>query len=368
MDIKEIREIKNVLKPGNSNVTNIFGSYISNAGSILAEMEIKTSELSGDEEKLYFKFLRRVLTGDIGKKLTDVTFTDDTDEYRLLQGLKESRLEDEALRKLFFERICENVQCKSNYVVLLAFDTYDVPFKGKDGEEIEDASEDVFEYIVCSICPIKDTKAILQYDPDAKRFKGVKAGGNIDVPDMGFMFPLFEEREANESKVLYYSKNLSNDHENLIGTVFGKTDLKEKLEAAKEKQEKEDKVKAVKPESDNNVSLMEDNETESNQKNKDIFEGDGTDIDVSELPEEEVQQDPLIDISKEPPEFPGIMLPEENNEHVESVIRILMNPEFVATLQTKTIEGKEYILIPAIDNVSINGIMFDNNSDTENQK
>ena len=37
---------------------------------------------------------------------------------------------------------------------MLAHDSYDVPYRGKDDEVQADASDQVFSYLVCCVCPV----------------------------------------------------------------------------------------------------------------------------------------------------------------------------------------------------------------------
>lgn len=59
-------------------------------------------------------------------------------------------------------------------MILLAYDTYDVPYRSKDGEQQEDASSEVYSYFLCSICPVKMTKPALSYYVNENMFHNRK--------------------------------------------------------------------------------------------------------------------------------------------------------------------------------------------------
>ena len=121
-----------------------------------------------EEAELYLKQLKKAISGTLGKNLLDIGFStkqvEDSDEHRLLQALRLSHLRDEDMRELFYQRVIESLDFgDESYVILLASDSYDIPFKGNDDEIWEEGSNEVFDYMICCICPVKDAKASLRY-------------------------------------------------------------------------------------------------------------------------------------------------------------------------------------------------------------
>ena len=95
---------------------------------------------------------------------------------------------------------------ETNYLILLAADAYDVPYRGKDDELQADASGDVYKYFVCAICPVKAPTLELRYDTDENFFHPSSTGHIALAPELGFLFPAFDDRAANIYNALFYSK------------------------------------------------------------------------------------------------------------------------------------------------------------------
>lgn len=106
-------------------------------------------------------------------------------------------------------------------MILLAHDAYDVPYRGKDGEEQEDASSEVFSYLICAICPVKLTKPALSYQVQEGVFCTKTADWVVAPPALGFLFPAFDDRSANIYDALYYTKDIQDVQEALVASVFG---------------------------------------------------------------------------------------------------------------------------------------------------
>ena len=72
--------------------------------------------------------------------------------------LLQSKLTDDELLDAFYDKVIENYGYPENYFIILVHDAYDIPKITTDGIENFDASEYVYDYILCSICPVKLTK------------------------------------------------------------------------------------------------------------------------------------------------------------------------------------------------------------------
>ena len=224
MNDKEISEIRRHLRRDRSNMTAIFGCYVNDNKEIISEFRQSTGIMPENEGDKYFALLRRTLSGAIGKNLIDITFKTsqvaDSPEHKLLMGLRESKLEDEELRGELFRKIIESVTLEGNYLILAGCDSYDVPFKSKDDSTQHDQSEEVYTYILCTICPVKQTKANLHYVPEEKLFHDGAMNQMVSAPALGFLFPAFDDRSTNLYNALYYSKDVQDVHEALIDALF----------------------------------------------------------------------------------------------------------------------------------------------------
>ena len=149
----------------------------------------------------------------------DVTFTTqqvvDSEEHRLLMALKNSALNDEEAVQAFYQKVIQSLTIDGHYMILLAFDTYDVPYRTKDGETQEEAASEVYSYLVCSVCPVKMTKPALSYFARDNLLHNRSVDWVLSPPEVGFLFPAFDDRAANLYNALYYSRNLAENHEEL---------------------------------------------------------------------------------------------------------------------------------------------------------
>ena len=224
MNDKEIGEIRRHLRRDRSNMTAIFGCYVNDNKEIITEFRQSTGMMPENEGDKYFALLRRTLSGSIGKNLIDITFKTsqvaDSPEHKLLMGLRDSKCNDEELRAEFFKKIIDTVVIEGNYLILLGCDSYDVPFKSKDDSFQKDQSEEVYTHILCTICPVKQTKANLHYVPEEKLFHDGAMNQMVSAPALGFLFPAFDNRSTNIYNALYYTHDVKVSQDAFIEALF----------------------------------------------------------------------------------------------------------------------------------------------------
>ena len=224
MNDKEISEIRRHLRRDRSNITALYGCYVNDNKEIITEFRQSTGMMPENEGDKFFALLRRTLSGSIGRNLIDITFKTsqvaDSPEHKLLMGLRESKCADEELRGELFRKIIENVSMEGNYLILLGCDSYDVPFRSKDDFHQKDQSEEVYTYILCTICPVKQTKANLHYVPEEKLFHDGAMNQMVSAPDLGFLFPAFDNRATNIYNALYYTRNVKEGQDALVEALF----------------------------------------------------------------------------------------------------------------------------------------------------
>ena len=224
MNDKEIGEIRRHMRRDRSNMTAIFGCYVNDNKEIITEFRQSTGMMPENEGDKYFALLRRTLSGSIGKNLIDITFKTsqvaDSPEHKLLMGLRESKCNDEELRAEFFKKIIDTVVIEGNYLILLGCDSYDVPFKSKDDSFQKDQSEEVYTYILCTICPVKQTKANLHYVPEEKLFHDGAMNQMVSAPALGFLFPAFDNRATNIYNALYYTHDVKVSQDAFVEAMF----------------------------------------------------------------------------------------------------------------------------------------------------
>ena len=174
MNQKELGEIRRRFRPDHNNIQHIYGCYVNTNREIISSFDESLGLLSQTETEKYLTLLKKALSGALGKNLLDISFATrqvmDGEEYKLLSALRKSELQDPALREAFCRCIIDSIDMEDrNYLILLAYDVYDVPHYGKDGSRDDEGGE-LYKYLVCSVCPVKEGKAELGYAPEEKRF------------------------------------------------------------------------------------------------------------------------------------------------------------------------------------------------------
>lgn len=224
MNNKEIGEIRRRVRRDRSNMTAIYGCYVNDNQEIISEFAQSTGIMPENESEKYFNLMRRALSGSIGKNLIDITFKTsqvaDSPEHKLLMELRQSKLKEEELRMAFYRKVIETVRLDSSYLILIGCDSYDVPFKSKDDAIQADASGEVYTYLLCAVCPVKQTKPNLHYIPESKEFHDGGMLNIVSAPELGFLFPAFDNRATNIYNALYYTHSPKQSHEEFVAAVF----------------------------------------------------------------------------------------------------------------------------------------------------
>ena len=224
MNAKEIGEIRRRVRRDRSNMTAIYGCYVNAQKEIISEFKLCTGIMSENEAEKYFALLKRTLSGTIGKNLIDITFQTaqvaNSEEHKLLMDLRTSALAEQETREKLYRKIIDNVSFQDNYLILIGCDSYDVPFKSKDDETQTDASSETFTYVLCAVCPVKQTKPNLHYVSEEKEFHDGGIAHVVAAPEAGFMFPSFDNRATNIYNALFYTRSSKENHQALVESLF----------------------------------------------------------------------------------------------------------------------------------------------------
>ena len=207
MNKKEINEIRKQFTPNNCTITRMCGCYVD--GEKNKKTELKEAFLSLPEEEIckYFDIFRKTLSGTVGKNLLnmefplDSEFTGGTQEF--LMRLRDSKLTDEDLLEQFYDKIITSYDYGENFLILLIHAAYDIPGRASDNMEMFDASDEVYDYILCSICPVDLCKPGLSYNVQDNRFQDRIRDWIVGLPNLGFLFPAFNDRSTDIHSVLY---------------------------------------------------------------------------------------------------------------------------------------------------------------------
>lgn len=224
MNEKEVSEIRRRFRPEKSNITSIRGCYVNKNKEIISEFNQSVALMPEEESERFLSILKKTLSGTLQKNLIGIEFTTeqviDSEEHKLLMALRDSSLKEEGAIQAFFQKVIQAVTMEENYLILLTCDTYDVPYRSKDGQKQEDASSEVYSYVLCSICPVKMTKPALSYYVNENLFRNCTTDWIVSPPEMGFLFPAFDDRSANIYNALYYTRDISETHSEFVDAVF----------------------------------------------------------------------------------------------------------------------------------------------------
>ena len=227
MNKKEISEIKKQFSPNNCAITRICGCYVD--GEKNKKTELKEAFLSLSEEEMfkYFEIFKKTLSGTIGKNLINMEFPLDQEKeggtQEFLMKLRGSKLQDNAILEEFYDKIIENYDYGENYYIILIHAVYDIPGKSSDGQEMFDASDEIYDHILCSICPVNLSKAGLCYNAETNNIEDRIRDWIVEMPDLGFLFPVFNDRSTDIHGLLYYTKNAEQLRSTFVDEMFGCT-------------------------------------------------------------------------------------------------------------------------------------------------
>lgn len=371
MNEKEIGEIRRHLRRDRSNMTAIYGCYVNDNKEIIAEYRASTGLMSENESDKYFSILRKALSGSLGKNLIDLTFKTsqvaDSEEHRLLMELRKCALQDDELRTALYKKMIDSIVLEGNYLILLGCDTYDVPFKSKDDFQQNDSSDESYTYLICAICPVKQTKANLHYVPEEKVFHDGAMNQPVAAPEIGFLFPAFDNRSTNIYNALYYTRNTKENQDALIEAVFNtpvpkpaaeqKKCFEALLTTALGEECSMDVVQTVHEQLCERIELHKESKVpEPLLVDKSVLKDVLTACGVSEesVAKFSIQYDEAFGFEAEL--HPKNIIDNKHFEIHTPDIAIKIDPTRTDLVETRVIGGVKYIMINADEDVEVNGV------------
>lgn len=237
MNRKEIAEIRKQFSIDRCAITRICSCYVDGEKNKCTSMKEAFLSLPEEEMFKYLDMFKKTLNGKLDKNLLNMKFSlqqelDGECQSELLD-LRNSKLADEELVEEFYDKVIENYICGENYYIVLVHGAYDIPGRTSDNKEMFDASEDVYEFIMCCICPVKLSKGGLSYDADKNRMENRTRDWVVDMPAHGFLFPAFNGRSTDIHGGLYYSKKPDSVRNEFVKAIFG-AEIKMSVEDQKE--------------------------------------------------------------------------------------------------------------------------------------
>ena len=366
---QEINEIKKLFTERNCSITRICGCYVD--GGKNKKTELKQAFLALPEEEMfkYFEILHKSLSGTIGKNLLNLEFPLESESeggtQEFLLRLRDSKLRDDALLEQFYDRIIESYEYVGNYLILLIHDAYDVPGRTKDGAEMEDASDEVYEYILACICPVDLSKTGLSYNAEENTFQNRLRDWVVGMPDTAFLFPAFNDRSADIHSTLYYSKNAADLKDDFIDKVLGcsiplPADCqKEAFQALVEEVLGDDcSVEAIKNIHEELTEIVQEHKEDPDpvvlDKNtvETIFAKSGLDDDSMEA----FDQCYDYTVGSDTELLLDNIYSSRSFEVKTQVVTVKVNPDRTDLVETKLIDGRRCLVIDLQESAEVNGI------------
>lgn len=221
---KDILELKKRLKKDHCTFSKMCGCYVNGEKHILLKFRETFLNLDEDEYFKYLEIAKKVLSGTIGNNILELNFPTNEDfinekQISLMQ-LKNSQLKDDSLLDDFYDSIIDNYDYTGNFVILVFHDAYDVITKTSDNSKL-DESEEVYEYVLCAICPVSLSHPGLRYFEEENKIKARIRDWVVEAPTNGFVFPAFIDRSSDVNSIMYYTKNAKDTHPELMETALG---------------------------------------------------------------------------------------------------------------------------------------------------
>lgn len=369
MNDKELREIRRRFRPDQSNIMGIRGCLVNENREIVTTFYQQMVNCSAEESEKLLSIMKRTLSGGLGSNLINIEFDTkqvaDSPEHSLLMSLRKSGLKDDDAVNRFYRSTADSINIDGNYVILLAYDNYDVFSYASDGRK-ED-STDVFSYIICSICPVKQMKTALSFRDYDNLFHSIDADLVLCPPKTGFMFPSFDDRCANIYGALYYTKDIGDLNEAFIEKIFNvplpmsASEQKESFmscltetlaeecdfETMRSVHEQVSEIVREHKESKDEEPL-----TVSKNKLEKMLEYCGVDKDKVDIFDKKYNDEFGSDTEVNPQNIINV----KKFELATPDVTIKVNPERKELVSTQVINGIKYILIRAADGVEVNGV------------
>ena len=369
MDKKAIAEIRKLMTMNNCRIDKIRGCYVDENREIVTELRETFLALEESTVEKYCEIFRQTLGGKPGRNLFNLEFPLAEEEaggkQDLLYRLQKSGLEDSTLVRAFFDRVIETAQFPDKYLILLAHGIYDIPGRTSDGIDMDDASDYVYDFILCSICPVILLKEGLCYDSEKMCFLDRRSDWAVQRPDAGFLFPAFNDRGSDIHQLLYFVRRPDEMHPELSDDLLGcpmplpeedqRGVFKNVVEATLGRDCDFENVKNIHEAIGQLIEQEKDSgeppQIEKVQLRRILYENGAADDALD-----------TFDAAFDDAVGEGGALMAENAADTKKLeiktpsLRITVKAEMADMIKTRFIDGIEYLTIPVADDIEVNGI------------
>lgn len=220
----EVLELKKRFKKDKASFYRVAGCYVNDKKEKIYTFNRQFLNLPDDEMFKYLDIVSKSLSGKINNNLMNIEFPIEEEKpggvQDALYNLRNSEADDEEMLNSFYDKVIQSYQRLGNYLIVLFFDKYDVPVKTADKQKLDD-SEEVFHYMICSICPVELTLPSLGYIDQDTGLAITSRDWVVQMPDTAFMFPAFNDRSTDIHSILFYTKNAKAPHTEIVEDMLG---------------------------------------------------------------------------------------------------------------------------------------------------
>lgn len=173
-----------------TSMRRIAGMYVDQEGEMDGTFNIRFLKLSPAERERNLALAKQIPFAGTNTQLRRYFLPDSAKQkdsvWKLLAGIRDAELENDALLDLFYECFMEGEYRGSSYGIFFFHDIYDIPAKASDHERLGE-SEQTYSYLICAVCPVT----------------GEYEAGD---PVWGFLYPAYVEGGAAVNCVDVYEK------------------------------------------------------------------------------------------------------------------------------------------------------------------
>lgn len=197
---EDMLELTRRMTLARTSFTRIAGCYVDRDGDFEGSFNTNFLKISAPERTKKLKLAKEIPFSATNVNLKKYEFSQSMRKpgsmWQLLMAINECGLKNDALMDTFYDLVMEKYHKNEAYAILVFHDRYDIPAKGSDGER-QWESEEVFEYMICAICPMTG-----EYEPGK--------------PECGFLFPAFTDRSGDQNHINIFQADADRPHKELL--------------------------------------------------------------------------------------------------------------------------------------------------------
>lgn len=224
MNKKEILELRKTFRPENCNISRIATCYVTSEKEKILEKSQAFLSLPEEEAFKYFDILKQALSGTVGKNLYTLktnSINPADESPQKLETLRKYHMNDEGMLTDLFDSIIGSYDSSENYLIIVVNGLYDIPGVTSDDQELEDASDEVYSYILTCICPVELDEPGLSIDCTKPAILDKERDWMVKSPVNALLYPAFTDRATDIHHALYFAKKAENSQDDFLKELIG---------------------------------------------------------------------------------------------------------------------------------------------------